>query len=79
MSKQMFPIDEKNIAAVRAHIRREFKQKSWWPAEAPLQSKNEFEKAQHSPQELTDWCAKWLDGSQWRQLKHAVDKAASCS
>ena len=73
----MFSIDEKNIGKVRDHIGRNFAQKSWWPAEGPLQAKEEFERAQHSPQDLSSWCAKWLDGSQLRQLKNAMDKETS--
>jgi hypothetical protein len=32
---------------------------------------------QHRPDTLADWCAKWLDGSQWRQLQKAVNRQLS--
>jgi hypothetical protein len=73
MTKSALPIDAGNLAAVRAHIRQEFAEKSWWPAEGPLQAKEEFDAAQESPEALSAWCAKWLDGSQRRQLQIALD------
>lgn len=78
MTGKKLPIDAQNIGVVRGHIRREFAEKSWWPAEGPLQAKEEFERAEQNPQDLAEWCANWLSGSQWRELKRAVEKAISC-
>jgi hypothetical protein len=77
MTKHTFAIDDANLKAVRDHINGEFGMKSWWPTEGPLQAKEEFAAAEESPEALAAWCDKWLDGSQWKQLKKAVDKASS--
>lgn len=77
MSRPSFSIDNSNLEAVRKHIRQQFNNLSWWPTQEPLQAKKEFEDMQASPAGLTDWCTKWLDGSEWRQLKRAVDEASS--
>jgi len=72
ISKRSFPIDPSNRQLVSDYIRQQFDQRSWWPAEGPAQAKDEFERMQSSAETLTDWCDKWLDGGQWRQLKAAV-------
>ena len=77
MSKKLFPIDHQNIKAARDHIREQFAKKSWWPTEGPRQAEEEFESMKDRPETLAEWCTKWLDGSQWRQLKIAVDKETS--
>lgn len=77
MTKKKFPIDDSNIQAVCAHINKEFEAKSWWPGEGPWLAKEEFEQMHHSPELLEDWCDKWLDSSQWRQLKIAVNRQDS--
>lgn len=75
MSRPAFNIDAANQAAVRAYIRQQFERLSWWPTQGPLQAKEEFEQLPDSPDALTRWCEKWLDGGQWRQLKIAVGDA----
>jgi hypothetical protein len=77
MTKRMFSIDHSNIELVRNHIREEFANKSWWPTEGPRQAEEEFERMKNRPETLADWCEKWLDGSQWRQLKNALDQHTS--
>jgi hypothetical protein len=77
MTKRIFSIDHNNVAVVREHIASEFATKSWWPTEGPSQAEEEFERMQHRPDTLADWCAKWLDGSQWRQLQKAVNRQLS--
>lgn len=74
MTKRMFSIDHNNVAAVREHIAGEFAAKSWWPTEGPRQAEAEFERMKHRPDTLADWCAKWLHGSQWRQLQKIVNQ-----
>lgn len=75
MSKQSFAIDASNIEAVKGYIRQQFEQRSWWPTEGPLQAKEDFERMQGSPEHVTEWCEKWLDGGQWRALEKAVPGA----
>jgi hypothetical protein len=77
MSKKLVSIDDQNIKAVRDHISEEFAAKSWWPTEGPRQAEEEFETMKHGPETLADWCEKWLDASQWRKLKVAVEKNAT--
>jgi hypothetical protein len=72
MTKRSFDIDASNLAAVTAYILRQFDQLSWWPTEGPEQAKEEFRKMQGSPHELQQWCEKWLNGGQWRQLRNAL-------
>lgn len=74
MTKNTFAINTKNMKAVGEHIQEQFSNKSWWPTQGPMQAKEEFEQARHNPSTLADWCAKWLDGSQWKQLQTAVTR-----
>lgn len=75
MTKKMFPIDHENVAAARHYIAGELATKSWWPTEGPRQAEEEFERMKHQPATLAEWCAKWLNGSQWRQLRKAVERS----
>ena len=77
MTVKNIAIDDRNLESVRDHIAGEFAMKSWWPTEGPLQAREEFEQAQHNPAALAEWCAKWLDGSQKRKLRLAVEKSGS--
>lgn len=77
MTKPTFHIDARNMKAVREHIAEAFATQSWWPTQGPLEAQEEFGRAQHNPSTLADWCAKWLDSGQWRQLKRAVDQAGT--
>ncbi len=72
MSKQTFPIDDTNMKAVKSHIKKQFTQLSWWPAEQPLTAKEEFDTLPEDAKSLVAWCEKWLDSGQWRQLKIAL-------
>lgn len=73
MTKKTFLIDHANLAAVRNHIAGELATKSWWPTEGPRQAEEEFERMKHQPDMLAEWCSKWLNSSQWRQLRKGVE------
>jgi hypothetical protein len=73
MAKHSFPIEASNLEAARSYILEQFDTKSWWPTQGPLQAKEEFEQLPATPEALLAWGEKWLDGSQWRQLKNAVE------
>jgi hypothetical protein len=75
MSRQTFPINSSNLTAIKAYIRQQFDRLSWWPTQGTLQAKEEFERLPDTPEALVEWCEKWLDGGQWRQLKIAVQNA----
>ncbi len=77
MTKTTFPIDHENIAAVRNYIAGELATKSWWPTEGPRQAEEEFERMKHQVDSLADWCTRWLNSSQWRQLRKAVERSHS--
>jgi hypothetical protein len=77
MIKRSFAIDASNSEQVRAYIRQQFATRSWWPAEEPARAKAEFEAMQSQPERLAEWCGKWLNGGQWRQLENALRKTAS--
>jgi hypothetical protein len=57
---------------VKAYLQRQFNQLSWWPTEQPWKAKEEFEVMHNTPERLTAWCEKWLDGGEWRKLKKAI-------
>lgn len=38
-------------------------------------SQAEFEAGQSLPEQVTQWCEKWLNGGQWRQLENDADAA----
>jgi hypothetical protein len=74
MSKKTFPISTDNQSDIRKYIVRQFTNLSWWPAEGPLQAREEFEALDpDSPEALENWCQHWLDGGQWRQLRVAME------
>ncbi|MGZ8219761.1 hypothetical protein [Methylomagnum sp.] len=72
MIRHSFTIDASNIEPAKAHIRQQFANLSWWPTEDPTTAKAEFEAMQSSPEQLTEWCHRWLYGGEWRQLENAV-------
>jgi hypothetical protein len=76
MPKQSFAIDASNWEAVKAYIQEQFRTLSWWPTEEPDRAKEEFEAMQSNPDRLAEWCEKWLNGGQWRQLENAVRKSS---
>ena len=76
MPKQPLVIDASNWEAVKAHVREQFRTLSWWPTEEPDRAKAEFEAMQSDPEQLAEWCGRWLNGGQWRQLENAVRKAS---
>lgn len=75
MAKQSFQIDASNFEAVKSYIQHQFAWLSWWPTEEPEQAKAQFQRMQANPEQLTQWCEKWLNGGQWRQLKNAIRKS----
>ncbi len=74
MTRRSFSIDTSNYEAVKAYIVEQFRTLSWWPTEAPERAKIEFEAMRSNPDRLAEWCEKWLNGDQWRQLEKAVHK-----
>jgi hypothetical protein len=79
MIKRSFTIDASNSEQVKAYIRQQFATLSWWPTEEPARAKTEFEAMSSQPEQVAEWCAKWLNGGQWRQLENALRKTASRS
>jgi len=75
MPKPTFPIEVAHLEVVKAHLQQQFNQLSWWPTEQPWKAQKEFEALPTTPERLTAWCEKWLNGGEWRQLKRAVQKS----
>jgi hypothetical protein len=75
MPKPTFPIEAANLEVVKAYLQRQFNQLSWWPTEQPWKAKEEFEVMHNTPERLTAWYEKWLDGGEWRKLKEAIQKS----
>lgn len=76
MTRHSLTIDASNLEAAKAHIRQQFANLSWWPTEDPTTAQAEFEAMQASPEQLTEWCHRWLYGGEWRRLENAVEHAA---
>ena len=72
MTKPAFAIEPAHVAPIKQHIRNKFAVLSWWPKEAPQEAKREFDQLPDAAESLSRWCEKWLNGSQWRELKKVI-------
>jgi hypothetical protein len=75
MTQFNLSIDSGNFEVVKAHIRTQFAQFSWWPTEAPWRAQADFAELQGTPESLSIWCERWLNGAQRAQLQRVIRKA----
>ena len=73
MARPRYTLSEDDFPAARAYVQRKLATELYWLDN--LQAEGEWVQAKRDPLTLGQWCERWLNEAQWRQLKAAVRAA----
>ncbi len=73
MARPRYTLSEGDYPAARAYVQRKLATQPYWLDN--LQGEDEWAQVKRDPLTLWQWCERWLDEEQWRQLKAALRAA----
>lgn len=73
MSRPPYTLSQDDFPAARAYVQRKLAIHPLWLDN--LRAEGEWKHAKRDPVTLAQWCERWLNEDQWRQLKAAVRAA----